>query len=418
MLTLIIFVAALSLVVSMDDLQLLSASDIYDPMFLLNDANNDLGLLSTPQMIPAHQPLTLPSEKSIVGDNFPPPSPQRLKFQVGAPTSYYSNEALARQRLYFGNPQKLLPLLRRNKGVDKRTFNPKRDPAEFIALPAGLVIPIDDSEISSPSHMSIMEVGSPSKECAPELEWVTGKNGEKKYQVTLNDGPFAIQYDETQSVWRLEWHLRGSAAVRDQVTQVILRLPHGQGCQYTLRHVVRECDENRPVFMAKHRHWHPRLKLLRMPKARGVGTAWVPMLLKLHSYFHAMPEFGWYYPLADIVNPVFDFDFSHSSWHVWRKLAQLYVSFAERMAYPAMFRGNSIEAVDFYNFVLFLGQTFKVKGCNIATIDTWQSHGKRGFLDVQLQPILAAFGPLKSSLDDYIAQFLDHKLSSALAGVR
>ena len=71
------------------------------------------------------------------------------------------------------------------------------------------------------------------------------------------------------------------------------------------------------------------------------------------------------YPLKDLLNrDRFDFEYSPSSWSVLRRLGQIYSVFAWTMDYPDdIYLGEVSHGIQFYNFILFLGQTLYVSGC-------------------------------------------------------
>ena len=71
---------------------------------------------------------------------------------------------------YYGNADKLLPL------VD---FNTDRNPAAFMPLPPGLLVPVDETGLGA--HRSRFEIEAP-RHCQPEFELVTLQEGTRRTQ--------------------------------------------------------------------------------------------------------------------------------------------------------------------------------------------------------------------------------------------
>ena len=276
--------------------------------------------------------------------------------------SLYSDEALARTQVYFGNPE--LFKLKETK-ISSSTQSLYTMTPTAMSVPPGLEIPMDDTEIWSFPHMTTFQVQAP-ETCTPEL-WM--QTSEARLRLDERFLKYYPTVDGSPGFWDFKW---GFNPKPDQpILQFLLSLPRGTDCQhnYILRSLKRTFPkglqgEKLVMPVAKNRHWHPVLRLHYMPSSEL--SPWVPLLFRLYCYFHAIPEIGWYYPLIHILNRKgFDFEFD-SAWTYEGRMIALYSSFARLMEYPSSkFTGDPIHGVQFYNFLVFLGHKLKVQNYHL-----------------------------------------------------
>ena len=97
------------------------------------------------------------------------------------------------------------------------------------------------------------------------------------------------------------------------------------------------------------------------------SSSWVPLLFLFHCYYHALPNIGWYFPLAQVMDPQFEFEYN-PAWNYWKVLAHIYRTFARGMGYRPetveTFQGDSVHAIQFYNFLLCWTRNYKLKAAN------------------------------------------------------
>ena len=194
---------------------------------------------------------------------------------------------------YYGNPRMLLPHLLRSRSQQHLVeFNAERNPLLFVALPPGLQVPVDQDAGWALSHTSRFEVEAPPF-CKPEFELLLYQEAKLTHLLERRRLPEqAIQY-RGGSYWQVAY-----SWPQVKHGQVVMYLPVSNSeCAYQLRYADRQVEsgeskENKPMAISKRGH-HPSI-VIRGPIPTGVKR-WIPLLYRIHTWYHAVPERGWFY---------------------------------------------------------------------------------------------------------------------------